>query len=181
METIGNLWYFHIVFIFGPPPFPPSANGFWAARAISRREKTLKSPAAISLYVRRLEIFQKKSRGERWKAFPYIYYIVQTRFTLNNLARGLSRPNSCFFCRCAVIWATRTTSIHSQVSRTPHQLEKNLFFGPWIAPGVLFLKASGWRGYFYWKWKEDLEPFIKNEKRIWSLLLKMNNGSIAFY
>jgi len=27
----------------------------------------------------------------------------------------------------------------------------------------------------------DLEPFIKNEKGIWSLLLKMKKGSGAFY
>ena len=40
--------------------------------AIFGREKTLKSPAAISLYVRRPEIFQQKSRGGRWKAFPYV-------------------------------------------------------------------------------------------------------------
>ena len=93
-------------------------------------KKTLKSPAGISLYVRRPEIFGKKSRGGRWKAFPYIYYIVQTRFHLNKLARGHTRPNSCFFCRCAVIWAARTLSFPPQLSRTPHQLEKNLFFVP---------------------------------------------------
>ena len=84
---------------------PLSPLGQWIRSSAGdfRTRKNAKVPGGHFSLCETAGDFPKKISRWRWKAFPYIYYIVQTRFHLNKLARGHTRPNSCFFCRCAVI------------------------------------------------------------------------------